>query len=137
VASEQGKLRYALVVLGGPYSQAATHSALRFGEALIDQGHRLETVFFYHDGVYNASRLAAPPQDEPHLVDAWVRLANDQGTELLVCVAAALRRGLLDEREAQRHGKPAFSVEPPFVLSGIGQLVEAGITHDRLVTFAP
>ncbi|WP_136067738.1 sulfurtransferase complex subunit TusD [Modicisalibacter radicis] len=130
-------MRYGLVVMGGPYSHQASHSALRFAHALVDRGHRLETVFFYHDGVYNASRLAAPPQDEPHLGDAWLRLAESQGTALLVCVAAALRRGMTDEREARRHGKPAYNVEPPFELTGLGQLVEASLTHDRLVTFSP
>lgn len=130
-------MRYALLVQGAPYSHQAAHSALRFAHALIARGHRLETVFFYHDGVYNASRLASPPQDEPHLVDAWRRLHEEQGTALLVCVAAALRRGVIDEREAARHGKPGFSVEAPFELTGLGQLVDAGMNHDRLITFSP
>lgn len=130
-------LRYAIVVQGGPYSHQAAHSALRFARAVIDAGHRLETVFFYHDGVYNASRLAAPPQDEPQLLEGWQTLASEHGSELLVCIAAALRRGLIDEGEAARHGKPAHSIDPPFVLTGLGQLVEAATHHDRLVTFSP
>lgn len=130
-------MRYALLVQGAPYSSQATHSALRFAAALLARGHRLECVFFYHDGVYNAARLTAPPQDEPHLVDAWVRLNEEHGTQLQVCIAAALRRGLLDEREASRHGKSGHSVEPPFELTGLGQLVDLGLDVDRLVTFAP
>ncbi|QJQ96605.1 MULTISPECIES: sulfurtransferase complex subunit TusD [Halomonadaceae] len=130
-------MRYALLVQGAPYSHQASHSALRFADALIARGHRLETVFFYHDGVYNAARLAAPPQDEPHLVDGWRRLHDKHGTSLQVCIAAGLRRGLLDEREAARHGKQGFSLEAPFELTGLGQLVEAGLTHDRLITFSP
>lgn len=130
-------MRYALLVQGAPYSSQAPHSALRFAQAVVARGHRLDTVFFYHDGVYNAARLAAPPQDEPHLGDAWRALHDEHGTELLVCIAAALRRGLLDEREASRHGKSGHSVEPPFELTGLGQLVEAGLSHDRLITFSP
>lgn len=130
-------MRYALLVQGGPYSQQAAHSALRFAEALIRRGHHLETVFFYHDGVYNAARLLAPPQDEPHLGDAWRRLHDEHGTRLQVCIAAGLRRGLLDEREASRHGKAGASLEAPFELTGLGQLVDAGLNHDRLITFAP
>ena len=130
-------MRYALLVQGDPYSHQAAHSALRFAEALIARGHRLETVFFYHDGVYNAQRLATPPQDEPHLVDAWCRLHHQHGAALLVCVAAALRRGVVDERESRRHGKQGHSLEPPFELTGVGQLVEAAMTHDRLITFSP
>ncbi|WP_458525670.1 sulfurtransferase complex subunit TusD [Onishia taeanensis] len=130
-------MRYALLVQGGPYSSQAAHSALRFARAVIARGHCLGTVFFYHDGVYNAARLAAPPQDEPHLGDAWRSLHDEYGAELLVCIAAGLRRGLLDEREAARHGKAGHSLEPPFELTGLGQLVEAGFSHDRLITFAP
>lgn len=130
-------MRYALLVQGGPYSHQASHSALRFAQAVVARGHTLATVFFYHDGVYNAARLAAPPQDEPHLLDAWCRLHEEHHTELLVCIAAGLRRGLLDEREAARHGKQGHSLAPPFELTGLGQLIEAGISHDRLITFSP
>lgn len=130
-------MNYALLVQGAPYSQQAAHSALRFAHALIVRGHTLGTVFFYHDGVYNASRLAAPPQDEPHLVEAWRQLHEDHGTSLLVCIAAALRRGIIDEREARRHGKEGYTLESPFELTGLGQLIDVHTSHDRLVTFSP
>lgn len=130
-------MRYAILLLGAPYSHQASHSALRFAQALVARGHRLEAVFFYHDGVQNAARLASPPQDEPHLVDAWQQLHAEHDVSLQVCIAAALRRGLLDEREAARHGKQGFSVAAPFELTGLGQLVDLGLSCDRLVTFAP
>ncbi|MCC5883705.1 MAG: sulfurtransferase complex subunit TusD [Halomonas sp.] len=130
-------MRYGLLVKGAPYSSQAAHSALRFASALLARGHRLERVFFYHDGVFNAARLAAPPQDEPHLYDAWCALNAKHGTQLQVCIAAALRRGMLDAREADRHGKSGHCVEPPFELTGLGQLIDLGQEVDRLVTFAP
>lgn len=130
-------MRYAILLMGAPYSQQASHSALRFAHALVARGHRLEAVFFYHDGVHNAARLAAPPQDEPHLVDAWADLSREHEVALQVCIAAALRRGLLDEREAARHGKEGSSVEAPFELTGLGQLIDLGSRCDRLVTFGP
>lgn len=130
-------MRYGLLVEGAPYSTQAAHSALRFATALIAKGHCLVSVFFYHDGVYNAARLAAPPQDEPHLYDIWCRLHRDHGVMLHVCIAAALRRGLLDEREAARHGKSGHSVAAPFELTGLGQLIDLGLNVDRLITFAP
>lgn len=130
-------MRYAILLLGAPYSCQASHSALRFSQALVARGHRLEAVFFYHDGVQNAARLASPPQDELHLVDAWQQLHIEHDVSLLVCVAAALRRGLLDEKEAVRHGKQGFSVAAPFELTGLGQLIDLGLSCDRLVTFAP
>lgn len=130
-------MRYALLLLGAPYSYQASHSALRFAHAVLARGHRLEAVFFYHDGVQNAARLAAPPQDEPHLGDAWETLHREHGVALQVCIAAALRRGLMDPREAERHGKTGHSLEAPFELTGLGQLVDLGLRCDRLVTFGP
>ncbi|MDN3555055.1 sulfurtransferase complex subunit TusD [Halomonas maura] len=130
-------MRYAILLMGAPYSHQASHSALRFARAVLARGHRLEAVFFYHDGVHNAARLASPPQDEPHLVDAWASLGVEHAVPLQVCIAAALRRGLLDAREASRHGKTGHSVEAPFELTGLGQLVDLGLRSDRLVTFGP
>jgi len=54
----------------------------------------------------------------------WSKLAEEHGIDLVVCVAAALRRGIKDELLA-----------PGFRISGLGQLVEMGIQYDRLVTF--
>ncbi|OHV11903.1 sulfurtransferase complex subunit TusD [Kushneria phosphatilytica] len=130
-------MNYALLVLGGPYSQQAAHSALRFAMALPQRGHRVGTVFFYHEGVYNAARLMTPPRDEPHLLNHWRELHDQQQTQLFVCVASALRRGLLDTREAQRHDMNIHTLEPPFELTGLGQLIEIGLSHDRFLTFAP
>jgi tRNA 2-thiouridine synthesizing protein D len=54
---------------------------------------------------------------------------------MVVCVAAAQRRGVVDEGEAQRNGKDATNIHPRFRISGLGQLVEAAIQSDRLVVF--
>ncbi|MCJ8286156.1 sulfurtransferase complex subunit TusD [Halomonas sp.] len=128
-------MRYAILLLGAPYSHQAAHSALRFARAVIARGHHLEAVFFYRDGVHNAARLASPPQDEPHLVDGWTTLNQEHGVRLEVCIAAALRRGIVDANEAARHGKQGHSVQAPFELTGLGQLVDLGLECDRLVTF--
>jgi tRNA 2-thiouridine synthesizing protein D len=54
---------------------------------------------------------------------------------MVVCVAAAQRRGVVDEGEAKRNGKDATNIHPRFRISGLGQLVEAAIQSDRLVVF--
>jgi tRNA 2-thiouridine synthesizing protein D len=50
-------------------------------------------------------------------------------------VAAAQRRGLVDEGEAERNGKDATNIAPKFRISGLGQLIEAAIQAERLVVF--
>lgn len=129
-------MQYGLLVMGAPYSSPAPHSALRFAHAAIARGHRLAGVFFYHEGVHNASSLMTPPQDELNLNEAWFELHRLHDVQLDVCIAAALRRGLMSESEAQRHGKQVFNIEKPFELTGLGQLLELQQRSDRFITFA-
>ncbi|MCS2610581.1 sulfurtransferase complex subunit TusD [Halomonas dongshanensis] len=129
-------MTYGLLVLGAPYSAQAPHSALRFAHALLARGHTLLGVFFYQDGVHNASQLMAPPQDELNMRDAWVALHREHAVALDVCIAAALRRGVVDESEAHRHGLASHNIEAPFELTGLGQLFELRARCDRLMTFA-
>lgn len=128
-------LRFALLVQGPPYGSEVSAQALLFARALLARGHRLSQVFFYQDGVYNANALVSPASDEVDLVAQWRALAMTQGLQLDVCVAAAQRRGVLDETEAQYAGKSGHNLSAPFVLSGLGQLAEAALTADRLVQF--
>lgn len=130
-------MRFALLVMGAPYVSQAPHSALRFAHAVINQGYELESVFFYHDGVHNASSMVKPAQDATCLRSAWKALHQQYGVNLDVCIAAALQRGLVDSAEAKRHGCAAHNVEPPFELTGLGQLISLQQRCDRLITFAP
>ncbi len=126
---------FALAVFAAPYSNQASFSAYQFAQALLHQGHRLVRVFFYQEGVHNATQLASPPQDEFDLPSAWQQLARDHQVDMVVCIAAALRRGVLDSQEANRYEKSAANLAPGFNLSGLGQLVEAAVVADRLVCF--
>lgn len=128
-------MKYGIVVNTGPYTHQASDSAYNFTAAALDKGHEIFRVFFYHDGVNNGTRLGVPPQDDRNLPDKWSALAQEHGLDLVVCVAAAQRRGVLDADEAKRHGKDADNIAPGFRISGLGQLIEAGIESDRLVVF--
>ena len=117
-------MKFGIVINEGPYQHQASDSAYLFCKAALERGHEIFRVFFYHDGVNNANRLTEPPQDDRNIVTRWSKLAEEHKVDLVVCVAAALRRGIKDENLA-----------PGFRISGLGQLVEAGIQADRLVTF--
>lgn len=122
-------------VLSAPYSSQEALAAYRFANAALLAGHTVKRIFFHGDGVLNANCLSSPPQDELHLYQAWINLAKSHNIELIVCIASALRRGILDESESLRYQKPAFSMQAPFVLSGLGQLVEALVESDRFISF--
>jgi tRNA 2-thiouridine synthesizing protein D len=49
-------------------------------------------------------------------------------------VAAALRRGVTDEQEANSW-LAGHNLQPGFTLSGLGALAEAALTCDRMVQF--
>ena len=117
-------MKFGIMVSEGPYTHQATDTAYQFVKAALAKGHQIHRVFFYHDGVNNSTRLTEPPQDDRNIVNRWSKLAEEQGVDLVVCVAAALRRGITDENLASG-----------FRISGLGQLVESGIQADRLVIF--
>jgi len=117
-------MKVGLLINEGPYNHQAADTAYQFARAALAKGHHIQRVFFYNDGVNNASKLTAPPQDDRHIVNRWSKLAEENGIDLVVCVAAGLRRGLVEDNLA-----------PGFRISGLGQLVEAGIESDRLVVF--
>ncbi|HBQ79844.1 MAG TPA: sulfurtransferase TusD, partial [Erwinia persicina] len=65
----------------------------------------------------------------------WQQLHEQQGVQLNICVAAALRRGITDRQEATQLGLPVANLAEGFQLSGLGSLAEAALTCDRLVQF--
>lgn len=128
-------MKFAIVVRSGPLSSQGSRSALRFAHAVLANGHDLERVFFHGDGTYNASSLTVAPQDEDDLTEAWAELGRQHGLDLVICVASALKRGMLDAGEAGRYDKACANIRPEFVISGLGQLADAALSVDRLVTF--
>lgn len=128
-------MRYTLLVTGPAYGTQHASSAYLFAQALLAAGHELESVFFYREGVLNASQLTSPASDEFNLSKAWQRLHQEQGVILNICVAAALRRGITDQQEANNLNLPSANLAEGFQLSGLGALAEAALTCERLVQF--
>ncbi|OWF78081.1 sulfurtransferase TusD [Yersinia frederiksenii] len=133
--SEVNVAKYCLMVTGPAYGTQQSSSAYQFAQALIQAGHILTSVFFYREGVLNANQLTAPANDEFDLVRAWQKLAAEHAVTLNVCVAAALRRGVTDQHEAEQLNLAAANLQPGFTLSGLGSLAEAALTCDRMVQF--
>jgi len=128
-------MKFSIQINEGPYQHQAADTAYQFTKAALERGHEVFRVFFYHDGVNNATRLTTPPQDDRNIVNRWSDLAEKYNLDMVVCVAAAQRRGIVDADEAKRNGKDATNLAPRFRISGLGQLIEAGIQADRLMVF--
>lgn len=117
-------MKFAILVTAAPQGRQSSDTALAFAKAVLSRGHEIARVFFYGEGVLNANRLSAPPADERHPGRDWSKLAVEHGVELVVCANAAVKRGI---REA--------NLAPGFRISGLGQLAEAMVAADRMVTF--
>lgn len=124
-----------LIIHGAPGTHQGAQSALTFCQAALEAGHQIYRLFFYEDGVHNATALAVWPQDERDLNAAWATLIRDHRLDAVVCVASALKRGVLNEDEAARYEKNAASLEPSYDISGLGQWVDACLHSDRVVSF--
>lgn len=117
-------MKIGILVNEGPFTHQASDTAYHFTKAAIEKGHRVLRVFFYYDGVNNANKLSEPQSDDRNLVKMWGELAIAHEIDLVVCVAAALRRGIKDEILAEG-----------FRISGLGQLIELGMAADRTLVF--
>ncbi|HDZ54932.1 MAG TPA: sulfurtransferase complex subunit TusD [Pseudomonas xinjiangensis] len=127
-------MNFAIALIAGPQDPAA-RSALNFAEAVLASGHNIGRLFFYRDAVHLASTLGVQPQDEADIARDWRVFIEAHRLDAVVCIAAALRRGILDEAEARRWDRPAANTAAPWELSGLGQWVDALQTCDRAVTF--
>ncbi|MFG0380633.1 sulfurtransferase complex subunit TusD [Pseudomonas sp. zbq_18] len=127
-------MRFA-IALFAPGHAPSSRRALRFAQAALAGGHQITRLFFYQDGVHSAASNPVSPQDEVDLPREWREFVQTHQLDAVVCIAAALRRGVLSRDEAQRHRKPAANLEAPWELSGLGQLHEAAQMADRLISF--
>ena len=115
-------MRIALLITAAPFSKQGAETALRFARAAISNGHTIERIFFFRDGVHNASAVAVAPQDESNIPAEWQQFCDTQKIDAVVCVSAANKRGIVN---SNTH----------IPIAGLGLLTDAMINADRLVTF--
>ena len=128
-------MNISIAVHGDPATSESPSLALRFARAAVAKGHRVHRVFFYHAGVALGNSLVVQPQGETDVADEWATFAQTHDIELAVCIAAALRRGILSNEDAERYGRPGSNVKEPFRIVGLGQWVDSIVESDRVVTF--
>lgn len=133
--SDHQVVKFSILVTGNPASNQRASSAYQFCHAALTAGHSICGVFFYLDGVLTANDLISPATDEVNLSVLWAKLAEQYQFPLEVCVSASLRRGIVNQQEANELGLNNYNLKSPFVLSGLGQLAELSADCDRLIQF--
>ena len=128
-------MKYTLIIQSSPSEHQGSDTGLRFARSLLKQNHEIVRLFFYSTGVYSANDAAVAPQDEQNLTSDWQALIQEFNLDAVVCIAAAVRRGVITHRESQRYGKTHNTLSDSTELSGLGQLISASIESDRVLTF--
>ena len=126
---------FSLLISAHPASQQSAKTALQFAEAALRRGVHLHRVFFFNDGVHCANRFAVPAANDIDLTARWQALQAEHQLDLVVCVSSALRRGLIDQQEAQRREMDSHTLAPGFGIGGLGLWLDACMESDRIVHF--
>ena len=127
-------MKFAIAVFSAAHAPSSRR-ALLFAQAALAGGHEIVRLFFYQDGVYNASNNIVAPQDEQDIARQWRDFVSQHELDGVVCIAAALRRGVLNTEEATRYQRSAVNLDAPWALSGLGQLHDGAQAADRLICF--
>ena len=127
-------MKFAIALFSAAHAPSSRR-ALLFAQAALAGGHEIVRLFFYQDGVYSASNNIVAPQDEQDIARQWREFVSQHQLDGVVCIAAALRRGVLNAEEAARYQRSAINLEAPWALSGLGQLHDAIQDADRLICF--
>lgn len=122
------------MVTAGPDHPAAS-TALQLAQALLQGGHQIVRLFFYRQGVLLANRLTGA--DHLALCQSWQKLIVEHQLDAVVCVSAALRRGVVDADESARQGLDSDNLAPGFQLGGLGQWADALVHSDRSLSLGP
>ena len=128
-------MKFAIQINSAPCAGEGSVSAYQFIRAALSLGHEIVRVFFYYEGAYNGSRWSSPPDDETQTLGRWTELARDHGIDLVICVSAAQRRGLLGPSEVGGLGGQDEAVADGFRIAGLGLWVEACLKADRFLAF--
>ena len=127
-------MKFAIALFSAAHAPSSRR-ALQFAQAALAGGHEIVRLFFYQDGVYSAANSVVTPQDEQDIAQQWRALVSEHQLDGVVCIAAALRRGVLNGEEAARYQRSAVNLDAPWALSGLGQLHDAIQDADRLICF--
>ena len=126
---------FALLVTHSPFDHQSAYSAYRFCQACIENGHSVNGVFFYQQGVANSNRFQRGHSDEINLYQKWCMLHEQHQVPLQVCVTAANRRGIINQQDAQDLDIDHYNLTAPFEEVGLGDLMTLMNNADRTVQF--
>ncbi len=85
--------RFVLSLHCAPSDHDTTQRLFKFATTCLEQGHSVDTIFLYQQGVYHASKDINLATDELAIASLWQTL-HKRGIKLMLCITAAEKRGL-------------------------------------------
>lgn len=115
-------MRFSIVISAAPETEAA-RSAIRFCHAALNQQHEIYRLFFLAEGVRNSDSVSA-------LYASWEELIHRGDLDAVCCATSAAKYQI-----AEKNNSSEPETKAPFHFSGLGQLVDAEVKSDRIITF--
>ncbi|GAA5215127.1 sulfurtransferase complex subunit TusD [Corallincola platygyrae] len=125
---------FTISISASPVSHQAHKTAYQFALAAITQGHSVKQVFFFQEGVTTGSKLLSPAGNESNWAERWAGFSAEHSVPLILCVASSLRRGILNQEEADDVSGSA-NLHSGFHIGGLGELVTHSLKSDRTIHF--
>lgn len=126
-------LSYTIILTQSPALSESHLTAQRLVSELIRHGDKIDRIFFYQDAAFIGLKSQIPGQGLQASHQGWLDLQQQQSFPLQICIANALRRGIVDETEAQRY-QGLETLQAGFQLTGLGEIADACQSSDRIVT---
>ncbi|MBL4882062.1 MAG: sulfurtransferase complex subunit TusD [Oleispira sp.] len=126
-------LSYTIILTQSPALSESHLTAQGLVSELIAQGDKIDRIFFYQDAAFVGLKSQIPGQGLQPSYQGWLDLQQKQNFPLQICIANALRRGIVDKTEAQRY-QCLETLQAGFQLSGLGEIADACQSSDRIIT---
>ena len=114
---------------------SSSETALAFAKTVIDTNKTISLLFFYGEAVQTATRLAVSVQGDTPLIEHWQQFIQAHQLPAITCITSALKRGIIDDTEAERYEKDGSSIAQGFSLGGLGQWADAVKQSDQHIIF--
>jgi len=124
-------MKFSLAIYCSPLDAEKSETAFHFARSIISKGHQIYRVFFFSEGVLNTVNNSP-------LSLHWQAFITSEKVEAIVCVASAKKHGIKhtsSDTTAKNNKKDENELLTGFEIGGLGQLIDASIHSDRIITF--
>lgn len=128
-------MNFSLAIYCSPHDAKKSETAFHFAREIISAGHEIYRIFFFSDGVLNAANNSP-------LSLRWQEFITAENIDVIVCVASAKKHGIkhvsseaTTKATTKAIKKNEAELLTGFEIGGLGQLIDANIHSDRIITF--